>query len=346
MSRSKRGNAPKARVAERAAMPPPANLATLARATPPRGFARRTAWVSAMLLLAACALTFWLLREAAAPVGAAAPTVTANPQPAPAPAAPVSAALVDNARCVGCHQDAAGQWQQSHHFMAMAAPTAATVRGNFDGATFRHQGVTSRFFRRDGKYFVNTDGPDGKVADFEVAYTFGVDPLQQYLIAIPGGRLQPLTIAWDTRQQRWFHLYPHEIAPPGDVMHWSGRYQTGNTMCIACHTTGYEKRYDAPADRFDTRWSEPNVSCQSCHGAGSAHVAWADKQPAGQRTAAAPAVAAAAAPRSGPRYGLTMDFRARDARAEVEVCAACHSRRSELTASPMAGEPLLDNFLP
>ena len=30
----------------------------------------------------------------------------------------------------------------------------------------------------DGKYFVHTDGPDGKMNDFEVRYTFGVDPLQ------------------------------------------------------------------------------------------------------------------------------------------------------------------------
>ena len=357
MSRSKRGSPPKARATEPAPVPLPAKAATPPPPTTTRSFARRVPWVVAALLLVAASLAFWLLREAPGPApaaaGAAAPIAASNAPPVPA--AHASAGFVDNARCIGCHQDAAGQWQQSHHFVAMAAPTAESVRGNFDGATFRHQGTTSRFFRREGKYFVNTDGPDGKLADFEIAYTFGVDPLQQYLIAIPGGRLQPLTIAWDTQKKRWFHLYPHEQAPPGDVMHWTGRYQTGNTMCIACHTTGYEKRYDAQADGFDTRWKEPNVSCQSCHGAGSAHVAWADKQPAGRHGAVASAVAIAVAPAaapaasaaaSGPRYGLTMDFRTRDAGAEVEVCAACHSRRSELTASPKAGEPLLDNFLP
>ena len=108
-------------------------------------------------------------------------------------------------------------------------------------------------------------------------------------------------------------------------------------MCIGCHTTGYEKRFDAKADGFDTRWKEPNVSCQSCHGPGSAHVDWA-RAPSGATAAGAAA--------SGPRYGLAMDFKARDHRAEVEVCAACHSRRSELTATPQAGEPLLDHYLP
>ena len=129
-------------------------------------------------------------------------------------------------------------------------PRAATVRGDFDGAVFKHQGVTSRFFKKGDKFFVRTDGPDGRLADFEIAYTFGVEPLQQYLIALPGGRLQPLQIAWDTRRQRWFHLLPNEKAPAGDVLHWTGRYQTANTMCIACHTTGFEKRYDAATDSF------------------------------------------------------------------------------------------------
>ena len=58
------------------------------------------------------------------------------------------------------------------------------------------------------------------------SYTFGVAPLQQYLIALPGGRLQPLQIAWDSERRRWFHLLPDEKAPPGDVLHWTGRYQT------------------------------------------------------------------------------------------------------------------------
>jgi predicted CXXCH cytochrome family protein len=286
----------------------------------------RAASAVGVLALLLAALAVWLLRTPAATD--AAPAATA------ASAAPVGGRpeYVANTLCIGCHQAAGDAWAKSHHFMAMAPPTEQTVRGDFANTSFKHQGVTSRFFKRDGKFFVNTDGPDGRLADFEIKYTFGVDPLQQYLIEMPDGRLQPLTIAWDTTGKRWFHLYPHEKAPPGDVMHWTGRYQTGNTMCIACHTTGYEKRFDAKVDRFDTRWKEPNVSCQSCHGAGSAHVAWAQS----------PAAAASA---SG-YHGLPVDFTKAGAKGEVEVCAACHARRSELTPTPMAGEPLLDNYVP
>ena len=113
----------------------------------------------------------------------------------------------------------------------MARATDVTVLGDFGGAEFERDGVTSRFFRRDGKFFVNTDGPDGKLADFEIVYTFGVDPVQQYLIELSRGRVQSLTVAWDTHRKRWFTLYPNEKTPPGDVLHWAGRYQNWNSMC-------------------------------------------------------------------------------------------------------------------
>ncbi|MCU0929595.1 MAG: hypothetical protein MUE62_10630, partial [Burkholderiaceae bacterium] len=183
---------------------------------------------------------------------------------------------------------------------------------------------------------MRTDGPDGRLAEFEVAYTFGWWPLQQYLIAMPGGRLQPLQIAWDVERRRWFHLLPHENAPPGDVLHWTGRYQNANTMCISCHTTGFEKRYDAASDSFASRWNEVNVSCQACHGPGERHVQWAKARDAGK---AVPDLA-------GEHYGLTVKLKGATASRMADVCSACHSRRSELTATALPGVPRLDQHLP
>lgn len=253
---------------------------------------------------------------------------------ASAPSLPAS--YVDNQQCLGCHQEQGRQWQQSHHAQAMAAPTEQTVRGDFNDTAFKHQGVTTGFFKRGDKFMVRTDGPDGKLADFEVSYTFGVAPLQQYLIALPGGRLQPLQIAWDSERKRWFHLLPDEKAPPGDVLHWTGRYQTANTMCIGCHTTGFEKRYDAGSDSFASRWSEPNVSCQSCHGAGERHLHWAQQRQQGRAVPDA----------AGERYGLSIKVSRPEGAQQVELCSPCHSRRSELADSYRPGEPRLDHFLP
>ena len=102
-------------------------------------------------------------------------------------------------------------WHGSHHDLAMDLATDKTVLGDFNDAELTHHGITSRMFRRDGKFFVNTEGPDGKLADFEVKYVFGVDPLQQYMVefdrpadmpANEVARLQVLRISWDTRNKK------------------------------------------------------------------------------------------------------------------------------------------------
>ncbi len=257
----------------------------------------------------------------------------AAPSPGPPP---VPAKYVENGVCLGCHEKEAREWRDSHHAKAMALPTAETVRGNFSNTSFTDRGVTARFFKRGEKFFVNIEGEDGKPSDFEIKYTFGLEPLQQYLIELPRGRLQPLTIAWDGPNRKWFHLYPNEKAPPGDVLHWTGRYQTANTMCLVCHTTDYEKRYDSGTDTFASRWAEDNVSCQACHGPGDRHVEWETKlRGAGEKP-----------PPPKEPHALTVDTRGADARRRTELCAPCHLRRSELTPRPAPGEPVLDNYLP
>ena len=63
-----------------------------------------------------------------------------------------------------------------------------TVLGDFGDVEFEHNGITSRFYRDGERFLVNTEGPGGDMADFEVRYTFGVEPLQQYLVRFPDGR--------------------------------------------------------------------------------------------------------------------------------------------------------------
>src|SRR5262249_54153171 len=127
---------------------------------------------------------------------------------------------------------------------------------------------------------VRTDDETGRLADFEVKYTFGVYPLQQYLVEPEPGRLQALSIAWDARPreqggQRWLHLSPNERLTGSDPRHWTRSLQNWNSMCADCHSTGVRKNYDASTDRFQTKWAEVSVGCEACHGPGSSHIAWA-----------------------------------------------------------------------
>jgi hypothetical protein len=108
---------------------------------------------------------------------------------APAASTPAPATFVGSETCAGCHRAEAELWRASQHKHAMDHATDKSVLGDFNDAHFDYYGVRSRFFRKDGKFFVETDGPDGKLGVFEIKYTFGLDPLQQYLVEFPDGRL-------------------------------------------------------------------------------------------------------------------------------------------------------------
>src|SRR4051812_47960095 len=189
------------------------------------------------------------------------------------------AMFVGSQVCAGCHAAQAESWKGSHHALAVQQATAANVLGDFADANLSHFGVVTSFSRSGYKFLVRTDGPDGAVHEYEIAYTFGVYPLQQYLIALPGGRLQALGIAWDSRPkeqggQRWFHLYIDQKLSAGDRLHWTGRDQTWNYMCADCHSTNLKKNYDLTSNSYPTSWSDVNVSCEACHGPGARHVDW------------------------------------------------------------------------
>jgi tetratricopeptide (TPR) repeat protein len=237
----------------------------------------------------------------------------------------------------------------------MQPATAETVLADFDDTSFTYNGVTTTFRTSDGKYFARTDGSDGRLAEFEIAYTFGVEPLQQYLVAFPDGRLQALSICWDTRPaaeggQRWFHLYPDEAVDHEDELHWTGPQQNWNFMCAECHSTNLVKGYDAEGDRYATTWSEIDVSCEACHGPGSRHVRWAESGGADPDPDLGLAVRLKDTDGGvwvlDPQTGMSRRSVPRTDRTEIELCARCHSRRSILHDEYRHGEALMQTHRP
>lgn len=249
----------------------------------------------------------------------------------PAPTTSFSAAppqWVDESACKQCHLSQHEDWRGSHHHLAMQTASADTILATFEGE-LSSDTETSRFFRRDGDFWINTTGADGELADYRVAYMIGVEPLQQYLLELPDGRLQAHPAAWDVANARWFHLYEEEGVDHYHRLHWTKAQQNADFMCIECHTTGFERNYDAASDTHNSRWHALGVGCQACHGPASTHLQWA----------------AGGMPENVPGKGFARDPGHGKA-AEMTTCGRCHSRRAPLGNSYTHGADLLDDYLP
>ncbi|MBN2217441.1 MAG: tetratricopeptide repeat protein [Pirellulales bacterium] len=233
--------------------------------------------------------------------------------------------------CLDCHAKEDALWVGSDHDRAMAAATDGTVLGDFNDQRFEHFGVRSRMFRRGEKFLVETDDRDGKLREFEVKYTFGVRPLQQYLVEMADSRVQCLPLAWDTERRRWFHLYPDEPVPHHDFLHWTGPMQNWNYMCAHCHSTNFEKKFELATNAYHSTFSEINVSCEACHGPGSLHVELAEAKSLFWDR------------RVG--YGLP-NLKSVDSNVEIDSCAQCHAHQRAIYPGFKPGEPYLDYFVP
>ncbi len=246
------------------------------------------------------------------------------------------ASYVGRSTCAECHEEQTHGWHGSDHDRAMEPATAETVLGNFDDASLTHHGSTTRFFREGANFMVETEGASGDLEKFKVTHTFGFRPLQQYLIELDRGRVQCLTIAWDTQEKKWFSLYPDEHIPHDDVLHWTKPAQNWNYMCASCHSTDLQKNYDLESDTYRTTFAEIDVSCEACHGAASQHIAWARKT------------------ETVKGNGLLLDLsvgeregrdRSRQ-KAQIETCARCHARRRVIHSDDGPDRAFLDSFVP
>jgi hypothetical protein len=247
------------------------------------------------------------------------------------PAAADPPAFAGSDTCADCHAAEAAAWAGSHHALAWTWPSPETVRADFDGTVFAHDGMTARFRVAGDAYRVEVTEKDGVTTDYRVHSVAGIEPLQQYLLETEPGRLQSFDVVWDTGAGGWFHLYPDQDLPPDDGLHWTGPYKSWNARCAECHATGFDKGYDVARRSYASTWAEIGVGCEACHGPGAAHLDWA----------AAPE---AWTPLPGlDGYGFSQSFATTGA--TIQQCATCHSRREAYDdASPLPGTPYHDSY--
>ena len=245
------------------------------------------------------------------------------------------AGYVGSRTCSECHSPQFHRWQQSPHDRAMDLATDETVLGDFEDARLTYQGITSRMFRDGARFMIHTEGPDGDMADFEVKYVFGFDPLQQYMVEFPDGRVQVLRVSWDSKQDKWFYHYPPDVRDeklaPDDRLHWTGRMSNWQQMCAECHSTNVQKNYDPKLACYKTTFTEIDVGCETCHGPGSVHVELAESHSLFWDR--------------HHGYGLP-NLKSKNAKIEIESCAPCHARRHRVGADFRPGDELLDYYEP
>ncbi len=252
-------------------------------------------------------------------------------QEQPGPDTKISSDFVGREKCKDCHRNEYEKWQDSYHDKAMDVANEKTVLGDFNNAKFIHNNIATRFFKKEDRFFVNTIGADGDYKDFQITHTFGVFPLQQYLVPFEGGRLQCLTIAWNDVLKNWYAL-PSHTDDHTDWLHWTGQGQNWNGMCAECHVTNFKKGYDHKTNSFETTWFEIDVGCEACHGPGSEHVAWAQTPELGRR--------------STDNYNLVVKTRDISSKELIGICARCHSRRASLNDFSHDQENVMDYMIP
>lgn len=215
--------------------------------------------------------------------------------------------------CISCHNEEHVSWKDSDHDLAMQIADSVTVLGDFNNVTFKSKGINYFFTKKGKDFYVNTEGENGEYQDYKVEYTFGVFPLQQYLIVFPNGNYQCLIAAWNSNENKWFNLQPNLVIEHDEWMHWTGGSMAWNSMCADCHSTNLQKKYDSNTQTYDTSYSIINVSCEACHGPASTHVDYYNDKPANT---------------APPELYMTNGM---DSKELVQKCARCHSRRIQHT---------------
>jgi predicted CXXCH cytochrome family protein len=124
-------------------------------------------------------------------------------------------------------------------------------------------------------------------------------------------------------------------------------------MCADCHSTNLQKNFDLATENYDTTWTDISVSCEACHGPGSEHKAWADTVTAGgEYKIENKGLTVSLDERQGIEWrtdsktGFPVRSLANNSRTEIQVCARCHSRRSQLSDDFVPGQPFMNAYHP
>ena len=284
-----------------------------------------------ILLLLAIAVAgggFLTFRHFRAPSPAQA-TSPAREKPILAPDDEVHAQYAGSSTCLECHEVAYTNWMNSNHGLAERDYQKEMDEKAFSPKqTLVHGKDTSEaFLDADGLAKILTRGLGNERRVYPVTRIIGNNPLRQFLIPAPGGRLQTCDVSYDPKKNELFDVYGEEERNPGDWGAWTGQGMNWNAMCAACHNTRLRKNFEPPTNSYHTKMAEMSVGCEACHGPMKDHVQWHKHPPPGV-----------------PKGTKDPTIKRQSRDQMLDTCAACHARRAEITGDLIPGESFFDHF--
>ncbi len=191
---------------------------------------------------------------------------------------------VGSKRCKDCHWREYDTWRNTLHSKFMLRADEYTVMGDFErnnkltakvsnkSPKLAGEEVDTTMFKKDGKFYVSTTGPDWEFHNYEITNVIGIGRRQNYLTKFPNGEIHVLPVEWDLKMETWIDLNGLNNNIPGDGEYWSDSESIWQFKCGGCHVTGLQINYDKINNYLDSTWADPGIACEACHGPGGNHV--------------------------------------------------------------------------
>lgn len=240
--------------------------------------------------------------------------------------------------CAECHPDAFETWAASTHGHAGGVPPDAEVIAAFDGRLRRFRDGTMRpLATGDGRYLFRVEPTGSEPVELRVDAVVGGGHMvgggtQAFFTKADDGSFRMLPFDYHGSRDTWFvqrrggawtPIGPH--VGLDELAHWPPVRALGSARrlphCENCHGSQIEVLYDEDDGTYETRWSTLQIDCESCHGPGRSHVAWAR---AADRDANAD-------------IGLD-PLVALGKEESLQVCLRCHANKQMLTTEWLAGQ--------
>ena len=266
----------------------------------------------------------------AAGIAAAALTGAFSAEAAKA-AATADKGYVGSESCRECHGRFYELWSTSHHGTALQPFNLALARARLTPhAQALKVGAAS--YRADPGAAVVHEQTAAGTTRYEMTHAIGGKNVFYFLTPLERGRLQVLPLAYDVNRREWFDTAASAVRHFGGAadapLAWRDPPYTFNTSCFNCHVSQLAANYDSQTDSYRTKWAEPGINCETCHGPCGEHVRAARLAPAGQ-------------PLADPKLIVARTLPTAQVNA---LCGSCHAKMTPLTTAFAPGERFFDHF--